>query len=92
MNDLFDDLPKPDVDWYPDWLSPEAAGRALTQLIDEVAWKQESMGTPAGRVALPRLTACGVRLLRHSQCAASVDADGGRVEGQRRNDQRMPFQ
>ncbi|WP_297354751.1 alpha-ketoglutarate-dependent dioxygenase AlkB [Paraburkholderia sp.] len=57
MNDLFDDLPKPDVDWYPDWLSPEAAGRALTQLIDEVAWKQESMGTPAGRVALPRLTA-----------------------------------
>ena len=31
--------------------------RPLLQLIDEVAWKQESMGTPAGRVALPRLTA-----------------------------------
>jgi hypothetical protein len=57
MNDLFDDLPKPDVVWYPDWLAPATAERALLQLIGEVAWKQESMGTPAGRVALPRLTA-----------------------------------
>ena len=57
MNDLFDDLPKPDVDWYPEWLTSESATHALAQLIDEVAWKQESMGTPAGRVALPRLTA-----------------------------------
>jgi alkylated DNA repair dioxygenase AlkB len=57
MNDLFDDLPKPDVLWYPDWLAPQAAEHTLTQLIDEVAWKQESMGTPGGCVPLPRLTA-----------------------------------
>jgi alkylated DNA repair dioxygenase AlkB len=57
MNDLFDDLPKPDVLWYPDWLAPEAAEHTLTQLIDEVAWKQGSMGTPGGCVLLPRLTA-----------------------------------
>lgn len=56
-DDLFDDLPKPDVAWYPDWLAPEVAWRLLAQLIDEVAWRQDSMGTPAGRVPLPRLTA-----------------------------------
>jgi len=57
MHDLFDDLPKPDVAWYPDWLAPEAAARALAQLVDEVAWQQDAMVTPAGRVPLPRLTA-----------------------------------
>jgi alkylated DNA repair dioxygenase AlkB len=57
MADLFDDLPTPDVDWYPEWLAPEAAAHALKQLIDEVEWRQDMMGTPAGRVPLPRLTA-----------------------------------
>ncbi|HEY4298574.1 MAG TPA: alpha-ketoglutarate-dependent dioxygenase AlkB [Paraburkholderia sp.] len=57
MTDLFNDLPTPDVDWYPDWLTPAIAAQALAQLIDEVAWRQDTMGTPAGRVALPRLTA-----------------------------------
>jgi alkylated DNA repair dioxygenase AlkB len=57
QNDLFDDRPEPDVAWYPDWLAPEVAARILAQLIDEVAWRQDTMGTPAGRVALPRLTA-----------------------------------
>jgi alkylated DNA repair dioxygenase AlkB len=57
MHDLFDDLPQPDVAWYPDWLAPVDAVRALAELIDEVAWKQDTMGTPAGRVPLPRLTA-----------------------------------
>jgi alkylated DNA repair dioxygenase AlkB len=57
MHDLFDDLPAPAVDWYPDWLAPADAARLLAQLTAEVAWKQESMGTPAGRVPLPRLTA-----------------------------------
>ncbi|MFM0275920.1 alpha-ketoglutarate-dependent dioxygenase AlkB [Paraburkholderia aspalathi] len=57
MVDLFDDLPAPDVDWYPEWLAPEAAAHALTQLIGEVEWRQDMMGTPAGRVPLPRLTA-----------------------------------
>ncbi|MEA3087652.1 MAG: hypothetical protein QOC89_5349 [Paraburkholderia sp.] len=57
MADLFDNLPAPDVDWYPEWLAPGAAARALTQLIDEVEWRQDMMGTPAGRVPLPRLTA-----------------------------------
>ena len=57
MTDLFNDLPTPDVDWYPDWLAATEATRALTQLIDEVEWRQDTMGTPAGRVPLPRLTA-----------------------------------
>ncbi|NKJ45770.1 alpha-ketoglutarate-dependent dioxygenase AlkB [Burkholderia sp. SG-MS1] len=57
MTDLFDDLPTPEVDWYPDWLTPATAAQVLTQLIDEVQWRQDTMGTPAGRVALPRLTA-----------------------------------
>jgi alkylated DNA repair dioxygenase AlkB len=57
LHDLFDDLPKPDVAWYPDWLAPDAAALLLVQLIDEVAWKQDAIGTPAGRVPLPRLTA-----------------------------------
>jgi alkylated DNA repair dioxygenase AlkB len=55
--DLFNDLPAPDVDWYPDWLAPADAERLLARLIDEVQWRQDMMGTPAGRVALPRLTA-----------------------------------
>jgi len=57
MTDLFDDLPAPDVDWYPDWLAPETAEQFLARLIVEVEWRQDTMGTPGGRVALPRLTA-----------------------------------
>lgn len=57
MTDLFNDLPAPDVDWYTDWLPPAPAAQILTRLIDEVQWRQDMMGTPAGRVALPRLTA-----------------------------------
>jgi hypothetical protein len=86
MNDLFDDLPKPDVVWYPDWLAAETAERALLQLIDEVAWKQESMGTPAGRVALPRLTAW------QGEADAIYIADGGGTEDGGRNDLRVPLQ
>jgi alkylated DNA repair dioxygenase AlkB len=57
MHDLFDDLPAPDVAWFPDWLSPATAASMLTRIIEEVAWRQDTMGTPAGRVPLPRLTA-----------------------------------
>lgn len=57
MTDLFDDLPTPDVDWYPDWLAPADAAQRFARLIGEVEWRQDMMGTPAGRVALPRLTA-----------------------------------
>ncbi|QYD71337.1 alpha-ketoglutarate-dependent dioxygenase AlkB [Paraburkholderia edwinii] len=57
MHDLFDDLPAPDVVWFPDWLSPATATSMLERIIDEVAWRQDTMGTPAGRVPLPRLTA-----------------------------------
>lgn len=55
--DLFDDLPTPDVAWFPDWLAPDAAAALLARIVDEVAWQQDSMFTPAGRVPLPRLTA-----------------------------------
>ncbi|MGF6602814.1 alkylated DNA repair dioxygenase AlkB [Paraburkholderia sp. GAS448] len=57
MSDLFNDLPAPDVEWYPDWLAPEAAARVQARIVEEVAWKQDTMMTPAGRVPLPRLTA-----------------------------------
>ncbi len=55
--DLFDDLPTPDVAWFPEWLSPEAAAQFLARIVAEVSWQQDSMLTPAGRVPLPRLTA-----------------------------------
>ncbi|HDR9767419.1 TPA: alpha-ketoglutarate-dependent dioxygenase AlkB [Burkholderia cepacia ATCC 25416] len=55
--DLFADTPAPDVDWYPDWLAPPDADRALAALIDEVAWRQDTIRTPRGRIPLPRLTA-----------------------------------
>jgi alkylated DNA repair dioxygenase AlkB len=57
MFDLFDDVPKPDIDWIPDWLDADEASDTLAALIDEVAWRQDSMTTPGGRVPLPRLTA-----------------------------------
>jgi len=57
MHDLFDELPAPDVTWFPDWLAPATATSMLERIIDEVAWRQDTMGTPAGRVPLPRLTA-----------------------------------
>jgi alkylated DNA repair dioxygenase AlkB len=57
MSGLFNDLPAPDVNWYPDWLTPEIATATLARIVDEVAWKQDTMMTPAGRVPLPRLTA-----------------------------------
>jgi alkylated DNA repair dioxygenase AlkB len=57
MHDLFDDSPAPDVAWFPDWLSPSTAVTMMTRIIEEVAWRQDTMGTPAGRVPLPRLTA-----------------------------------
>jgi alkylated DNA repair dioxygenase AlkB len=55
--DLFNDAPTPDVAWFPDWLAPDTAATLLARIVDEVAWQQDSMFTPAGRVPLPRLTA-----------------------------------
>ncbi|WP_109483430.1 alpha-ketoglutarate-dependent dioxygenase AlkB [Paraburkholderia sp. C35] len=55
--DLFDDLPTPDVAWFPDWLATDAAADVLARVVAEVAWLQDEMFTPAGRVPLPRLTA-----------------------------------
>ncbi|AOK12239.1 MULTISPECIES: alpha-ketoglutarate-dependent dioxygenase AlkB family protein [Burkholderia] len=55
--DLFADTPAPEVDWYPDWLAPADADRLLAALIDEVAWRQDTIRTPRGRIPLPRLTA-----------------------------------
>jgi alkylated DNA repair dioxygenase AlkB len=52
-----DDIPKPDIDWHPDWLGADAASAAMERLISEVAWRQDEMTTPRGRVPLPRLTA-----------------------------------
>ncbi|GAB7522142.1 alpha-ketoglutarate-dependent dioxygenase AlkB family protein [Paraburkholderia sp. 2C] len=57
MHDLFDDLPAPDVAWIPDWLAPATATSMLARIVEEVTWRQDTMGTPAGRVPLPRLTA-----------------------------------
>jgi alkylated DNA repair dioxygenase AlkB len=57
IDDMFGDIPQPDVDWYPNWLSPEQAALNAELLIGEVAWKQDTMSTPAGLTPLPRLTA-----------------------------------
>lgn len=57
MFDLFDDAAQPDVAWYPDWLTPAEASRALDDVIAQTAWQQDTIGTPAGRVPLPRRTA-----------------------------------
>jgi len=51
------ELPEPEVDWYPGWLSPGRAADMLERLKEEVVWKQDSIGTPGGVKALPRLTA-----------------------------------
>ena len=57
MFDLFDDIPKPDIVWLPDWLDAPAASDTLAALIDEITWQQDSMNTPAGKIPFPRLTA-----------------------------------
>jgi alkylated DNA repair dioxygenase AlkB len=57
MFDLFDDIPKPDIDWLPDWLDPPTASDTLAALIDEVAWHQDIINTPGGKIPFPRLTA-----------------------------------
>jgi alkylated DNA repair dioxygenase AlkB len=57
MFDLFDDIPKPDIDWVPAWLTPDEASDLLAALLDEVTWRQDTMTTPGGQIALPRLTA-----------------------------------
>jgi alkylated DNA repair dioxygenase AlkB len=57
IDDMFGDVPEPEVDWYPHWLAPEDAACALDCLIREVAWKQDTIGTPGGPKLLPRLTA-----------------------------------
>lgn len=57
IEDMFDDVPQLDVDWYPHWLSPEKAAMALSSLVEEVDWKQDSIRTPGGIKPLPRLTA-----------------------------------
>ncbi len=57
IDDIFGDIPQPNVDWYPNWLLPEAAALDLERVIGEVAWKQDMMRTPAGPTPLPRLTA-----------------------------------
>ena len=57
MFDLFDDIPKPDIVWLPDWLDPPTASDTLAALLDEITWQQDSMTTPAGKIPFPRLTA-----------------------------------
>jgi len=57
MFDLFDDIPKPDIAWHPDWIGADAGCDLMGALIDEVRWQQDHMNTPGGRVPLPRLTA-----------------------------------
>ncbi|KAG0189719.1 hypothetical protein DFQ28_003042 [Apophysomyces sp. BC1034] len=57
MPDLFDDAAKPDVDWYPDCLTPAVALGSMRQLTEEVAWQQDWIRTPRGCIPLPRLTA-----------------------------------
>ncbi len=57
IEDMFGGTQEPEVDWYPHWLEPERAATALLRLIDEVAWKQDTIGTPGGIKPLPRLTA-----------------------------------
>ncbi|RKP53515.1 alpha-ketoglutarate-dependent dioxygenase AlkB family protein [Pararobbsia silviterrae] len=57
MFDLFDDMPRPDIDWQPAWLADDVARALQTQVVAEVEWKQDVMRTPAGMVAFPRLTA-----------------------------------
>jgi alkylated DNA repair dioxygenase AlkB len=57
MFDLFDDIPKPDIVWLPDWLDAPTASDTLATLLDEITWQQDSMNTPAGKIAFPRLTA-----------------------------------
>ena len=42
MFDLFDDIPKPDIDWLPDWLDAATASDTLAALLDEVTWQQDS--------------------------------------------------
>jgi alkylated DNA repair dioxygenase AlkB len=57
MFDLFDDIPKPDILWLPDWLDAPTASDTLATLLDEITWQQDSMNTPAGKIPFPRLTA-----------------------------------
>ncbi|SAK39006.1 2OG-Fe(II) oxygenase [Caballeronia fortuita] len=57
MFDLFDDIPKPDIAWHPDWIAADEGSDLMGALIAEVAWQQDTMTTPGGRVSLPRLTA-----------------------------------
>jgi alkylated DNA repair dioxygenase AlkB len=57
MFDLFDDIPKPDIVWLPDWLDAPTASDTLATLLDEITWQQDSMNTPAGKIPFPRLTA-----------------------------------
>ena len=57
MFDLFDDIPKPDIIWLPDWLDAATASDTLAALLDEITWQQDIMNTPAGQVPFPRLTA-----------------------------------
>jgi alkylated DNA repair dioxygenase AlkB len=57
IEDMFSDVPEPELVWYPHWLAPDEAAAALASLIGEVAWKQDTIGTPGGPKLLPRLTA-----------------------------------
>ena len=56
MFDLFDDIPKPEIVWLPDWLDAPTASDTLAALLDEITWQQDSMNTPAGKIPFPRLT------------------------------------
>jgi alkylated DNA repair dioxygenase AlkB len=57
MFDLFDDIPKPDIDWLPEWLDAATAWDTMAALIDEITWQQDIMNTPGGKMPFPRLTA-----------------------------------
>ncbi|MEX3605651.1 MAG: alpha-ketoglutarate-dependent dioxygenase AlkB [Burkholderia sp.] len=57
MEDLFNTLLEPELDWYPDWLPRQTADAFFVRVLVEVDWQQQSIRTPRGLVPMPRLTA-----------------------------------
>lgn len=50
-------LPDAEIVFYAAFFSADEADALFVRLRDEIAWTQETIGTPRGRVPLPRLTA-----------------------------------
>ncbi len=70
------DLQNADIEYLPTFLSPPSSDRLLSQLVETIEWRQETLKMYGKQVLVPRLSAW------HGDCGTTYSYSGIRMEPQ----------